>query len=88
MVRPTYALNQAVVGPCEGVDQDRFNCILCSLVANNASLRFYILREAEWTKRNGSDDLKGSGHYLGRAGERIVAEVLVGLTCYDEYSFL
>jgi len=25
MVRPTYALNQNVIGPFEGVDQDRFN---------------------------------------------------------------
>ena len=55
--------------------------------AINAPLWFYILREAEWTKRNGIEDCKG-GHHLGPVGGRIVAEVLVGLTYYDTHSFL
>src|SRR5262249_36669233 len=57
------------------------------LFNNNAPLWFYILREAERTKRNGIEDLKG-GHHLGPVGGRIVAEVLVGLAYYDKHSFL
>lgn len=55
--------------------------------ANNAPLWFYILREAERTKRNGIADLKG-GHHLGPVGGHIVAEALVGLAHYDKHSFL
>jgi hypothetical protein len=57
------------------------------LFNNNAPLWFYILREAERTKRNRIEDLKG-GHHLGTLGGRIVAEVLVGLAYYDAHSFL
>jgi hypothetical protein len=56
--------------------------------ASNAPLWFYILKEAEHTKRDGTDDPEGGGHHLGRVGGCIVAEVLVGLAYYDTYSFL
>jgi hypothetical protein len=55
---------------------------------NNAPLWFYVLKEAELTKRDGIHDPDGRGHHLGRVGGRIVAEVLVGLAYYDEHSFL
>jgi hypothetical protein len=58
------------------------------LFTNNAPLWFYILREAERTRRNGCEDDPEGGHHLGPVGGRIVAEVLVGLTYYDAHSFL
>jgi hypothetical protein len=54
---------------------------------DNAPLWFYILKEAELTKRDRTNDPYG-GHHLGPIGGRIVAEVLVGLAYYDEHSFL
>ncbi len=53
----------------------------------NAPLWFYILREAEITKREGVNDEHG-GHHLGRVGGRIVAEVFVGIAFSDHHSYL
>jgi hypothetical protein len=46
--------------------------------AFRAPLWFYILREAEMTRKEGLTDGLG-GHHLGPVGGRIVAEVLVGI---------
>jgi len=55
----------------------------------NAPLWFYILREAELTRRDGFDDPNPrGGHHLGPVGGRIVAEVIVGLVWADHHSFL
>ncbi len=55
----------------------------------NAPLWFYILREAERTRRDGSTDPNPrGGHHLGPVGGRIVAEVLVGLAWNDHHSYL
>jgi len=55
----------------------------------NAPLWFYILREAEGTRRQGVDDPNPrGGHHLGPVGGRIVAEVLVGLVLHDHHSYL
>jgi hypothetical protein len=55
----------------------------------NAPLWFYILREAEGTRRDGATDPNPhGGHHLGPVGGRIVAEVLVGLAMHDHHSFL
>ena len=56
--------------------------------AFRAPLWFYILREAELTKRAGFEkDTKG-GHHLGEVGGRVVAEVLVGIAESDHTSYL
>ncbi|MDP9332383.1 MAG: heme peroxidase family protein [Actinomycetota bacterium] len=56
--------------------------------AGNAPLWFYVLREAERTKRTGfENDIRG-GHHLGEVGGRIVAEVLIGLIWNDHQSYL
>ena len=52
-----------------------------------APLWYYILKEAELTKRKGHEDEEG-GHHLGKVGGRIVAEVLVGLVWNDKNSYL
>ena len=52
-----------------------------------APLWFYILREAELTKKATVNDGKG-GHHLGEVGGRIVAEVLVGIAAHDHMSYL
>jgi len=55
----------------------------------NAPLWFYILREAERTRRDGTTDPNPrGGHHLGPVGGRIVAEVLVGLALGDHHSYL
>jgi Animal haem peroxidase len=55
----------------------------------NAPLWFYILREAERTRREGFQDPNPhGGHHLGPVGGRIVAEVLVGLAFHDHHSYL
>jgi hypothetical protein len=60
-----------------------------------APLWYYILREAENTRRDKAKDPakndKGKslgGHHLGIVGGRIVAEVLVGLVYHDHYSYM
>ncbi len=53
----------------------------------SAPLWFYILREAQNTRKKGVKDSRG-GHHLGPVGGRIVAEVLVGLAWSDHYSYL
>lgn len=55
--------------------------------AFRAPLWYYILKEAELTRKAGSVDAKG-GHHLGPVGGRIVAEVLVGIAINDHTSFL
>jgi hypothetical protein len=56
---------------------------------DNAPLWFYILREAEKTRREGTDDPNPrGGHHLGPVGGLIVAEVLVGLVWNDHNSYL
>ncbi|WP_375464172.1 heme peroxidase family protein [uncultured Methylobacterium sp.] len=55
--------------------------------AGRAPLWFYILKEAEVTRRKGVVDAKG-GHHLGAVGGRIVAEVLVGIAQADHSSYL
>jgi hypothetical protein len=56
--------------------------------AFRAPLWFYILKEAEHTKKDGfKGDTKG-GHHLGEVGGRIVAEVLVGIAESDHTSYL
>ena len=52
-----------------------------------APLWFYILKEAELTRKKGVTDGLG-GHHLGPVGGRIVAEVLVGVAFNDHTSFL
>ncbi len=52
-----------------------------------APLWFYVLKEAELTKRAGKPDTF-AGHHLGAVGGRIVAEVLVGLVWHDPTSYL
>jgi hypothetical protein len=55
----------------------------------NAPLWFYVLREAERTRRQGAvDPNPRGGHHLGPVGGRIVAEVLVGLVVADHHSYL
>lgn len=49
------------------------------ILAGNAPLWFYILREAE---------LEAGGAHLGPVGGRIVAETLAGLIVHDPHSFL
>nr|WP_316641090.1 heme peroxidase family protein [uncultured Roseateles sp.] len=49
------------------------------VLAGNAPLWFYILKEAE---------IMNHGHHLGEVGSRIVAETLVGLTWCDRYSYM
>jgi Animal haem peroxidase len=56
--------------------------------AYRAPLWFYILREAELTKRPDLKDDSLGGHHLGPVGGRIVAEVLVGLVYHDHHSYL
>jgi Animal haem peroxidase len=56
--------------------------------AYRAPLWFYILREAELTKRSDLQDDDLGGHHLGPVGGRIVAEVLVGLVLNDHHSYL
>jgi hypothetical protein len=53
----------------------------------NAPLWFYILKEAELTKKKNVTDGKG-GHHLGKVGGHIVAEVLVGIAINDHTSYL
>ena len=53
----------------------------------NAPLWFYILKEAELTKKKNVTDGKG-GHHLGKVGGHIVAEVLVGIAVNDHTSYL
>jgi hypothetical protein len=55
--------------------------------ARRAPLWFYILKEAELTRKAHVHDGKG-GHHLGPVGGRIVAEVLVGIAYNDHTSFL
>jgi hypothetical protein len=55
--------------------------------ARRAPLWFYILKEAELTRKRHVQDGKG-GHHLGPVGGRIVAEVLVGIAYNDHTSFL
>lgn len=57
---------------------------------NNAPLWFYILRDAERTRRVGVVDPEENlgGHHLGRVGGRIVAEVILGLLWRDHHSYL
>ncbi len=52
---------------------------ICSNLAGNAPLWYYILREAE---------LEHEGNQLGPVGGRIVAEVFVGLLAADRLSYL
>jgi len=55
----------------------------------NAPLWFYILREAERTRREGATDPNPrGGHQLGPVGGLMVAEVLVGLAWADHHSYL
>ncbi len=58
------------------------------LLKGRAPLWYYILREAEQTKRTGVPDAHGGGHHLGPVGGRIVAEVLIGLIWNDHMSYL
>jgi Animal haem peroxidase len=60
-----------------------------------APLWYYILKEAEHTRRDNANDSfqneEGQflgGHHLGTVGGRIVAEVLVGLVHHDHYSYM
>jgi hypothetical protein len=53
-----------------------------------APLWYYILKEAELTKRAGVKDPEGGGHHLGPVGGQIVAEVLTGLVWHDKTSYL
>lgn len=55
--------------------------------AFRAPLWFYILKEAEQTRKSHVTDGKG-GHHLGPVGGRVVAEVLVGIAYNDHTSFL
>lgn len=57
--------------------------------ADNAPLWFYLLKEAELTKRDGFNDPANlGGHHLGPVGGHVVAEVLLGLLWYDHHSYL
>lgn len=69
---------------------DRLKKVLdaCPNFKHNAPLWFYILKEAELTKRDGVTDPDGGGHHLGPVGAQIVAEVFVGLLWYDHQSYL
>lgn len=60
----------------------------CPGFKDNAPLWFYILKEAELTKRKGVTDPDGGGHHLGPVGARIVAEVFIGLLWCDHQSYL
>jgi hypothetical protein len=56
--------------------------------AYRAPLWFYILREAELTKKQGLESDGLGGHHLGEVGGRIVAEVLTGVALHDHTSYL
>lgn len=53
-----------------------------------APLWFYILKEAQRTKRISFEQDTLGGHHLGPVGGRIVAEVLVGVALNDHTSYL
>jgi hypothetical protein len=56
--------------------------------AYRAPLWYYILKEAELTRKQGLEEDGLGGHHLGPVGGRIVAEVLVGLAVHDHTSYL
>jgi hypothetical protein len=56
--------------------------------AFRAPLWFYILKEAESTRKAGLEHDQLGGHHLGPVGGHIVAEVLVGIALNDHSSYL
>ena len=75
--------------PAELFDSDDQKKVLAQFptLGSSTPLWYYILKEAERTKKTGVTDTKG-GHHLGPVGGRIVAEVLVGLAVADHHSYL
>jgi len=56
--------------------------------AYRAPLWYYILKEAEATRKEGFEKDGKGGHHLGPVGGGIVAEVLVGIALNDHMSYL
>ena len=53
-----------------------------------APLWFYILKEAEKTRKTGFEHDGKGGHHLGPVGGHLIAEVLVGIALNDHTSYL
>ncbi|MFN8060791.1 MAG: heme peroxidase family protein [Vicinamibacterales bacterium] len=72
----------------EGVNRHQVYTAYRSEFTRQAPLWYYLLKEAELTRRHDVPDPEGGGHHLGAVGGRIVAEVLVGLVWHDRHSYL